>query len=64
MKRNDSSSSKKYFTNSVSVNCQNIQQQKNELLLSLSKFFKQQITKDVLKTELATIKTNLKTTCV
>ena len=64
MQRIDSSNSKQYFMNSQGMKCQNIQQQKNDLLLSLSKFFKQQITKDDLKTELANIKTKLKTSCV
>ena len=63
MKRSDTPGSKKYFMNTVNINCQIIQQQKDELLLSLSKFFKQQITKADLKSDLANIKTKLKTGC-
>ena len=62
MQRQDISSSRKYLVNNEIVKCRIIQLQKDNLLLSLSNFFEQKITKTELKTSLKTIKQDIEKT--
>lgn len=62
MQRQDVPSSRKYLVNNEIVKCRIIQLQKDNLLLSLSNFFEQKITKTELKTSLKTIKQDIEKT--
>ena len=62
MQRN-SVGTRKYQTPSFVVRQAIVQKQKNELLTTLEKFFKESLTKNELKYELAVIKTNIQKTC-
>jgi hypothetical protein len=63
MRRQDPPNARRHFMTAESMQCKIIQAQKDTLLLSLTKFFKQQITKDELKSDLGKIKTTLTANC-
>jgi len=62
MQRLDVPSARKYFVSNEVVKSNIVDLQKNNLLLSLSNFFEQKITKTELKTNLSTIKKELQKT--